>query len=86
MNSFQLSIVLSDEALAAALARAVAKEYPYVQVTVGEKEDADFTIRDEFLGTQAPVREIMDRVLAISGRDFPFDRRRFHDFRHRRGD
>ena len=75
MNSFQLSIVLSDEALAAALARAVAKEYPYVQVTVGENEDADFTIRDEFLGTPAPVREIMDRVLAISGKDFAFDRK-----------
>ena len=72
MNAFQLSIVLSDEALAAALARAVAKEYPYVQVTVGETENADFTIRDEFLGTPAPVREIMDRVLALSGKDFAF--------------
>ena len=72
MNSFQLSIVLSDEALAAALARAVAKEYPYVQVTVGETENADFTIRDEFLGTPAPVREIMDRVFALSGKDFAF--------------
>ncbi len=72
MNLFQLSIVLSDEALAAALARAVAKEYPYVQVTVGETENADFTIRDEFLGTPAPVREIMDRVLALCGRDFSF--------------
>ena len=75
MNPFQLSIDLSDEALASALARAVAKEYPYVQVTVGGKEDADFTIRDDFLGTPAPVREIMDRVLALSGRDFSFDRR-----------
>ena len=75
MHFFQLSIVLSDDALASALARAVAKEYPYVQVTVGEDEDADFTIRDEFLGTPAPVREIMDRVLALSGKDFAFERR-----------
>ena len=75
MNPFRLSIDLSDEALAAALARAVAKEYPYVQVTIGEKESADFTICDDFLGTPAPVREIMDRVLALSSRDFPFDRR-----------
>ena len=69
MNSLQLSIVLQDDALAAALARAIAKEYPYVCVTVGEKDDADFTIRDDFLGTPAPVREIMDRVLAMTGKD-----------------
>ena len=72
MNIFHLSIVLSDEALAGALARAVAKEYPYVQVAIGEKEDADFTIRDEFLGAPAPVREIMDRVFALSGKEFDF--------------
>lgn len=69
MNTFTLAIDLSDEALAAALARAVAKAYPYVQVTVGEKADADFTIRDGFLSTPAPVREIMDRVLAQCGKE-----------------
>ncbi len=69
MKSLQLSIALSDEALAAALARAIAKEYPYVHAAVGEREDADFTIRDDFLGTPAPVREIMDRVLAIVGKE-----------------
>ena len=46
-----------------------------MQVTVGEEEDADFTIRDGFLGTPAPVREIMDRVLAASGKTFAFDRK-----------
>ena len=75
MNTFQLAIDLSDEALAAALARAVAKEYPYVKVTVGSCEDADFTIRDEFLSTPAPVREIMDRVLAQCGRELIADKR-----------
>ncbi len=73
MNVFRLSICLGDEALASALARAVAKEYPYVEVFIGEEPLADFTIRDEFLGAPAPVREIMDRVLAASGKDFGFE-------------
>lgn len=69
MKEFDLSIQISDEALAAAMARAIAKEYPYVNVTVGETEDPDFILRDDFLSTPMPVREIMDRVLAASGKE-----------------
>ena len=75
MNEFKLAIVLSDEALAAALARAVAKEYRYIRVCTGEWDEADFTIRDSFLGSPAPVWEIVDRALAASGKTFSFTRR-----------
>ena len=70
MNEFKLAIQLSDEALASALARAIAKDYPYIRVSIGETEDADFTIRDAFLGKPAPVREIVDRAFAASGKEF----------------
>ena len=75
MNVFRLAIVLSDEALAQALARAIAKEYPTIHAVIGEAADADFTIRDEFLGAPAPVREIVDRALAASGKTFSFPER-----------
>ena len=75
MKEFKLSIDVGDEALANALARAIAKEYSYVRVTLGQRDDADFTIRDDFLGTPAPVREIMDRVFAVSGKPFDLERR-----------
>ncbi|MBQ3809650.1 MAG: hypothetical protein II839_02385, partial [Kiritimatiellae bacterium] len=51
---------LSDEALASALARAIAKEYRYVLVHIGEWDEADYTIRDGFLGGPAPVWETPD--------------------------
>ena len=69
MNVLKLSISLQDAALAGALAKAIAKEYSYVEVAIGETDDADFTIRDEFLAVPAPVREIMDRVFALCGKD-----------------
>lgn len=75
MKEFRLSIDLADDALAKALARAIAKEYRYVNVTIGQKDNADFTIQDGFLDTPAPVREIMDRVFALSGKDFAFERK-----------
>ena len=75
MDIFRLSIALSDPALASALARAIAKEYAYIHAVIGETEDADFTIRDEFLGAPAPVREIVDRALAASGKSFSFPSR-----------
>ena len=75
MNEFHLAIQLQDEALARALARAIAKEYPYVRAVIGESEGADFTIRDDFLGAPAPVREILDRAMAASGKEFSFARK-----------
>ena len=75
MNEFRLALVLSDEALASALARAIAKEYRYILVHIGEWEEADYTIRDGFLGGPAPVWEIVDRALAASGKIFDFPRK-----------
>ena len=75
MNEFRLALVLSDEALASALARAIAKEYRYVLVHIGEWDEADYTIRDGFLGGPAPVWEIVDRALAASGKTFHFQRK-----------
>ena len=68
MNEFRLALVLSDEALASALARAIAKEYRYVLVHIGEWDEADYTIRDGFLGGPAPVWEISPQARGWAAR------------------
>ncbi len=75
MNIFKLAICLSDEALAGALARAIAKEYAYVHVYLGEWDEADYTMRDGFLTAPEPVESILERVFSVSGKAFSFPRR-----------
>lgn len=69
METIRFAIDLQDRDLAAALARAIAADYPYIHAALGENPgDADFTITDDFLGSPAPVREIVSRALAACGK------------------
>ncbi|MCR4804803.1 MAG: hypothetical protein K5981_04030 [Clostridia bacterium] len=74
MEHLKLAFDLGNAQLASALQRGIASEYPDIDLTE-DKDAADFVLTDDFLGGPAPVRVIVERILASCSRQLIGERR-----------